>query len=168
MAECGSNHWLSQGAGFGHLGSKPWTCNISVRFCVKINSLQLEHLGIYFELSVYSECQENDNCVHNSRWWAPLCPVRVFPRICALPHTFAYLLYSLCVYDLWHAYFDSDIVLWYMPMIQSLMRHICAIFYAFIMPYAFLCLFRPDFRLFGSFWFVISILVAFLPHTLYY
>jgi len=119
----------------------------------------------------YGNTRGSIRITNHIRWWAPMCHMRglhVFSCTCARVRAFAYLLYSLYVYDLWHAYLDSDIVLWYMPMIQSLMRHICAIFHAFIMPYAFLCLFHPDFRLFGSFWFVISILVAFLPHTFYY
>src|SRR6201995_66862 len=38
-----------------------------------------------------------------------------------------------------------------MPMIQSLMRHICAIFYAFIMPYTFLYLFALIFAFLVAF-----------------
>lgn len=96
--------------------------------------------------------------VSHIQWWAPLCHMHVFLH-CAyfhiLSHAFTYLLHSLYIYDLWHAYLDSDIVLWYIPMIHSLMCHICNIFHAFIMLYTFLCLFRSDFHVFdlsSHFW----------------
>src|ERR1700720_2072793 len=46
MTECDSNHWLSQGASFGHLSSKPWMRNISAIFCFKIKPF-LSHILIY-------------------------------------------------------------------------------------------------------------------------
>ena len=65
MTECNSNHWLSQGAGFGHLSSKPWTHNASTIICVKIKPFFMAWPDIYWKLSVYSEFQDNVHCVHN-------------------------------------------------------------------------------------------------------
>ena len=65
MTECDSNHWLSQGVGFGHLSSKPWTRNTSTIFCVKIKPFFVTCPDIYWKLSVYSEFQNNVHCVHN-------------------------------------------------------------------------------------------------------
>ena len=65
MAEGSENNWLSQGAGFGHLSSKSWTCKTSARFHVKIKPYWLGHLEMYCKLFVSSELWENDNCVYN-------------------------------------------------------------------------------------------------------
>src|ERR1700720_4743390 len=47
MTECDSNHWLSQGASFGHLGSKPWMCKTSAIFCFKIKPFFITHPDTY-------------------------------------------------------------------------------------------------------------------------
>ena len=65
MTECDSNHWLSQGASFGHLSSKPWMRNTSAIFCFKIKPFFITHPDICWKLSVYSEFQDHVDCVHN-------------------------------------------------------------------------------------------------------
>ena len=65
MAEGSEIIGLSQGAGFGHLSSKSWTCKRSPKSCVKIEPSCLGHLETYWKLSVSSELWENNNCVNN-------------------------------------------------------------------------------------------------------